>query len=545
MRYSALINVLILQPSGELSTPTFLFIDTFEGIIIHPDAAKQSDTDVVDCQGMILSPGLIDIQINGAFNVDLSDWRGDEEEYKGRLEEMCKALAKIGVTSFVPTLITQEPKVYQAVIPIIRAVAEERIGSPKPGMATPLGIHLEGPFISPKKPGCHPVGNLAESKRGIDDIDEMYGPQALTHRSLASLEAEGRKDPVTMVTIAPEIPGAFEAIKGMKERGVIVSLGHTDATHDQALGGIAHGATLITHLFNAMPPFRVIGLLGLPDESVPATPTLQDNLAHSVLPSPSITPVKSPLWSRAGSRIPSTVQEEDDIDIELSGEALRTIALADNPAALFAQIANLHGQDTEKMSTFRTVLPMSEKRSGTTDVAKIPDDRESEEGDNNDTLWRSQIVKRPFFSIIADGVHVHPQALSMAYNAHPEGCILVSDAMSLMDPSLLDGVYHWREGSKIEKKGGAIMLAGTDTLARSILPLAQGVRNLARFTSIPFHQALLCATLNPMKVLGGWVAQSKGMILEGYDADLCLWDHDGKLRRAWVAGKEVEGVAED
>ena len=78
----------------------------------------------------------------------------------------------------------------------------------------------------------------------------------------------------------------------------------------------------------------------------------------------------------------------------------------------------------------------------------------------------------------------------------------------------------------------------------SILLLPQAVRNLAEFTGIPFYQALLCATLNPAKVLGGWVERSKGIIDAGFDADLCLWDHDGNLRRVWVAGKEVDAAGE-
>ena len=108
-----------------------------------------------------------------------------------------------------------------------------------------------------------------------------------------------------------------------------------------------------------------------------------------------------------------------------------------------------------------------------------------------------------------------------------------------MDPSLENGVYDWREGSRIEKKDGAIMLAGTDTLAGSILPLDQAVRNLSRFASISLPQAILCATLNPARVLGGWVEANKGQIDLGYDADLCLWDHEGNLRGVWKGGRMV------
>ena len=107
MRYLAFINVLILSPSGNLTPPTYLFVDTHRGIIIAPDEAKQEETELINCHGMILSPGLIDIQINGAFGVDLSEWKGNEDEYKARLRAMGEGLVKSGVTSYVPTLIVR------------------------------------------------------------------------------------------------------------------------------------------------------------------------------------------------------------------------------------------------------------------------------------------------------------------------------------------------------------------------------------------------------------------------------------------------------
>ena len=111
-----------------------------------------------------------------------------------------------------------------------------------------------------------------------------------------------------------------------------------------------------------------------------------------------------------------------------------------------------------------------------------------------------------------------------------------------MDPSVRDGVYDWREGSQIEKKKGAITLAGTDTLAGSILPLDQAVRNLSQFAGISLPQAILCATLNPARVLGGWVEGCKGQIEFGFNADFCLWDHEGNVRGVWKGGKKVPGA---
>ena len=115
LRYKAFTNALILLPSGQVTTPSYLFVDSLMGVIVHPDEAPLNDTELIDCDGMILSPGLIDIQINGAFGVDLSEWNGDKEEYEARMMIMAKGLLEGGVTSFVPTLIVSRDRLSRLV----------------------------------------------------------------------------------------------------------------------------------------------------------------------------------------------------------------------------------------------------------------------------------------------------------------------------------------------------------------------------------------------------------------------------------------------
>ena len=180
----------------------------------------------------IAAPGLIDLQVNGYAGV--AALTGSLEE----LEAMSEALLRTGVIAFQPTLVTAEPA--QSIQALARL---ERLRRPSPRRARVLGVHLEGPFLSPKRPGIHPLELLRPPDEAL----------------LSALLAAG---PVTMVTLAPELPGALALIAVCRRRGVVVSLGHTAASAAEAEAGFAAGARAVTHLFNAMPPLaaRVPGL---------------------------------------------------------------------------------------------------------------------------------------------------------------------------------------------------------------------------------------------------------------------------------------------
>ena len=178
----------------------------------------------------IASPGFVDLQVNGFAGVDF--FSADAGGYRRAGE----ALLECGVTAYQPTFITS---------PEDELVAA--LGEVPPNGATPriLGAHLEGPFIAPERLGTHP----AESRRDPD--------LALLQRLLAA-------GPVSHVTLAPELPGAFELVYLLRERGVTVSCGHSNATAAEAREAFARGAKTVTHIFNAMRPFaaREPGLAG-------------------------------------------------------------------------------------------------------------------------------------------------------------------------------------------------------------------------------------------------------------------------------------------
>jgi len=182
----------------------------------------------------IAVPGLVDLQVNGYAGVDVL-----AAPVEG-LAGLGMALARDGVLSFQPTLISSEPAATRRAA---RTIAEP--ASRHPDGARLLGIHLEGPFISPSRAGVHPLERLV-----APDL-ELLG---------YLLDA----GPVTMVTIAPELAGAGELIAECRRRGIVVSLGHSDADAQQASRGFDEGGRAVTHVFNAMAPLtaRAPGLAG-------------------------------------------------------------------------------------------------------------------------------------------------------------------------------------------------------------------------------------------------------------------------------------------
>ncbi|XP_055507521.1 N-acetylglucosamine-6-phosphate deacetylase [Leucoraja erinacea] len=216
-----------------------------EGKILNPEKLffdEKGFADVqIDCKGSIVAPGFIDTQINGAYGFDFSS---ATDNVKLGVSSVARKLLSTGVTSFCPTLVTSPPSVYHQVIPQI----EVQKGGPEG--AGVLGLHLEGPFISREKKGAHPEQYLRTfAQRGFPDLLDTYG----------SLEN------VIIVTLAPELQRSGPIIQELVRRGIHVSLGHSVANLVQAETAVSHGATFITHLFNAMLPFhhRDPGIVGL------------------------------------------------------------------------------------------------------------------------------------------------------------------------------------------------------------------------------------------------------------------------------------------
>ncbi|KAJ1737654.1 N-acetyl-glucosamine-6-phosphate deacetylase [Coemansia sp. Benny D160-2] len=346
----------------------------------------------IDCKGGIVSPGYIDVQINGAFGYDFSN---DTDIIEEAVDNISKGLLLQGCTAYCPTTVSSRPEVYHKVISHLGP----RQGSVENG-ASVLGAHIEGPFISPQKKGAHELATLRTAKHGLADFEECYGLDNL--RKYAAY-----------VTMAPEVEGVTAAIPDLiKETGVAISSGHSNATTAKAQEAFKQGANMITHLFNAMHPFhqRDPGIIGL---------------------------------------------------------------LGDNGP-------------------------------------------------------------RPFYGIICDGIHVHPNSVMIAYYAHPTGACLVTDAMSAQ--SLPEGYYKLGE-MDVDVHGGHVYIKGTNTIAGSIATLAECVRNFIDFTGASKVEALENATLHPAQMLG--ISDTKGTLAHGADADILILDNDLYVQRVFIAGVEA------
>ncbi|KAK4472248.1 hypothetical protein MN116_003518 [Schistosoma mekongi] len=216
---------------------------------------------LIDVGGNIISPGLIDVQVNGAYGYDFSNPNHDIDD---ACTQIAKRLPQTGVTAFCPTIITSCQELY----PKLLSGYQKYIN--KPNCSKMLGVHLEGPFISKDCAGMHPVDYIKQF--GVDPvktISEVYGPNL---------------NNIKMITIAPELEGASTAAAYLSSQGIIVSIGHTNSDYESAESVVSSGATFVTHLFNAMPSFhhRKAHIFGL--FSVSKTPLyigLIADLVHS------------------------------------------------------------------------------------------------------------------------------------------------------------------------------------------------------------------------------------------------------------------------
>lgn len=162
---------------------------------------------------------------------------------------------------------SQTPDTYPKLLPLLDPTQEasQTVKDSTAALgAHVLGYHLEGPFLSPHKPGCHPQPNLRDAPAGWADFERVYGEGALqTIASTSALEGKSEDasdqeelDCVKIITLAPELPGVGQAIPELAVRGWVVSVGHSAATTEEAVQAVASGARMITHLFNAMPSLR-------------------------------------------------------------------------------------------------------------------------------------------------------------------------------------------------------------------------------------------------------------------------------------------------
>ncbi len=214
----------VITPAGDL-TPGTVEIHGDRIAAVRAGAAAGADVSAPDG---VLAPGFIDLQVNGAAGVDFLVCRGEADLIRVR-----RYLAATGVTAFLPTLITSPlPRVRDALRQWQRLAAV-------PGAPRVLGLHLEGPYLNPRFKGAHPPRYLR-----APDAEE------------AARLLDAAPGLVRLMTLAPELPGAPDVIRVLRDRGCVVSAGHTAASYEQAQAAFSIGVTLVTHLFNAMHPLH-------------------------------------------------------------------------------------------------------------------------------------------------------------------------------------------------------------------------------------------------------------------------------------------------
>jgi N-acetylglucosamine-6-phosphate deacetylase len=210
---------LIAKPDGSIVRGQITFADRITAL----ESASSGGDDYI-------LPGFVDLQVNGSHGIDVMNASPDA------LANLSRHLAREGTTAWMPTAVTAPIEKIAQVHESISTAFETSRRDNSADAAAILGMHLEGPFISPHRLGAHPTLNL--EPRG-DAFERVLAMNALR-----------------LITLAPELVGGLDAIRRLTARDVVVSIGHTNATLDEANAGIAAGARMFTHLFNAMRPLN-------------------------------------------------------------------------------------------------------------------------------------------------------------------------------------------------------------------------------------------------------------------------------------------------
>ncbi|MBV8454396.1 MAG: N-acetylglucosamine-6-phosphate deacetylase [Deltaproteobacteria bacterium] len=360
---------------------------TFGPRILSVEPGRRASDDYV-------VPGFIDLQVNGAFSIDVASASATD------LREISRRLVSEGTTAWLPTLITapldQVERVDRVIAEAMTAQEEARRAARAAGAlfaeSAILGMHLEGPFVSPHRLGVHPPLNLL--------------PQG------EALQRVLRLNTLKLITMAPELDGALDAIRTLVDKEIAVSIGHADASYEQAMAAVAAGARMFTHVFNAMPP----------------------------------------LHHRA-------------------------------PGAAGAALSD----------------------------------------------------SRAMAALIADGVHVHPAMLQIAWRARgPGGIIFTSDRVSLAGSTAGNAALFSGRASATVLGGAARRADGT--LAGSIITMLDAVRNMRRYSDIDARGIMNAGSYNAARVLR---LRDRGNLLPRSRADLLLLNRHMDLKAVFIGGQEI------
>lgn len=216
-------NCRLFDAADSGQTTSVLIEDGIISLVSQIDSAAKCDN-TLDVKGRTIAPGFIDVHIQGAGGADILDATPEA------LKTISQTCARFGTTSFLATTVFTPDEENKHL-----AIAAQYAGRDLGG-ANLLGIHLEGPFISPQK-------------RGMIRPECIHAPSLQLHEKIQDV-TNGR---LKMTTIAPELPGNIQIIQRLVDSDVVASFGHSNATYEQTLDGFDAGISHVTHLFNAMP----------------------------------------------------------------------------------------------------------------------------------------------------------------------------------------------------------------------------------------------------------------------------------------------------
>jgi N-acetylglucosamine-6-phosphate deacetylase len=232
----------ILTPHEEIVDSVIVVEDGKITQMGHRDEVRiPQDAEHFAAGDKIVIPGFVDVHIHGAGGHDVMEGTAEA------IAKVASTVARRGTTSLVATTVTAPPEnTCKSLEGIARYIRSPR-NTESRFAAEVLGIHLEGPFISPARRGVHPLDAIAQPSKEL--FEEFVAA------------ADGF---IRIVTLAPELPGVLDLIERAVTKGIVASMGHTDATYEQARAAIARGVTHAAHMFNAMRPFshRDTGVIG-------------------------------------------------------------------------------------------------------------------------------------------------------------------------------------------------------------------------------------------------------------------------------------------
>lgn len=218
----------IVTPDESIESGTVVFDDGGRIIAVGADAEAPPGAEVTDGRALTVVPGFIDLHVHGGGGFSLAT--RDAEE----IRSYARWVVAQGVTSFLPTICAES---VNEGLQFVRTAAEAT--GPVEGGANILGVNLEGPFVNPARRGALPKGWLGEPEPAL--IDQLLDA------------GEGK---LRLMTVAPEVNGVNTLIERLRERGVVLSIGHTDAKYEEALAAFRAGVSHVTHAFNGMRAFH-------------------------------------------------------------------------------------------------------------------------------------------------------------------------------------------------------------------------------------------------------------------------------------------------